>query len=273
MRKSLYIVLCFSVFLLTGELIFRVENYLVDHEVLDVKPNQDNSDYNPLAESTKLLLLGDSYTKGLGIKESDRIFNQLKEQSFGVIDSSTSGDNWTDYYRKIVQFQHMDTLDFIVIGVNWNDVDFPVGQIVNFTNPDIASPGELEHDNTKNGTRRFISNIYNSKLVSTLSSFLQYELKRAGYPLPIGHFHYFRTQAYKEHHQDFEVVYSKLSELISAYDLKVTLYLMPDFNLLNRPEYFRTFINEFSFNQSNIYVINGLTSFMVEGWRVLYFYS
>ena len=36
---------------------------------------------------------------------------------------------------------------------------------------------------------------------------------------------------------------------------------MPDFNLLNRPEYFRTFINEFSFNQSNIYVINGLTSF------------
>ena len=260
MKKIIQITLYFSAFLLTGEFVFRVESSLVKHEVLDVRNN--NSEYSLSSEGSNILLLGDSFTKGLGITENDRIANQLRDKGLGVIDSSTSGDNWVDYYRKILQFQQMDTVDFIVIGVNWNDVGFPTGSLVNYTkNLEILPPGELKHKNTKKGIARIIPNIYASKLASTLSSYFQNELKRAGFPLPVGNFHYFRTEAYKEHSKDFEVIYSKFSELTSVYDLKIILYLMPDFNLLNRPEYFKTFSDEFSFHRSNVYVINGLDSF------------
>ena len=241
---------------------FRIENSLVNHKVLDVKKETTHSGVVLFSQAPSILLLGDSFTKGLGIGENDRIANQLRSKGLSVIDSSKSGDNWTDYYRTLITFEQFDSVDFLVIGVNWNDVGFPVGQILNSSGKkDTIKPRELKHVNTEKGIKSIIPNIYASKLISTLSGNIQNKLKRMGYPLPIGNFHYFRTDAYKEHRQDLDLVYSKFLELSSVYDVNIILYLMPDFNLLNRPEYFETFTDGFNYNNSSVYVINGIDKF------------
>ena len=262
MKKILYIIAKCIVFLILGELIFRFENSLVNHEIRDFKKEIVDTEFSNKKYDLNVLLLGDSFTKGLGIEANYRIASQIRSREIRVVDSSRSGDNWVDYYRNIIQFESLDTIDFVVIGVNWNDVGFPVGAIHDYLlNAETSSTGELKHVNVKKGINGLIPNIYSSKLISTLSGNVQNQLKRIGCPLPIGNFHYFRTKAYPEHSNDFKVIWSDFNKIIDTSDTEILLYLMPDFNLTQRVEYFNTFVQEMNNYKSNVHIINGIEKF------------
>ena len=241
---------------------FRFENSLVNHEIRDFKKEMVRTEYSDNKTDLNVLLLGDSFTKGLGIESDYRIVNQMRSRGARVVDSSRSGDNWVDYYRNIIEYDSIDTIDFVVIGVNWNDVGFPVGSIHDYVlNEDKVSGGKLEHVNVKKGINGLIPNIYSSKLISTLSSNIQNQLERIGCPLPLGNFHYFRTTAYQEHSDDFEVIWSALGHITDTSDTEIILYLLPELNLTKRVEYFYTFIQEMNKNKSSVHIINGIESF------------
>ena len=115
-------------FLIIGEIIFQIHVRLGVNEIKDIQKTKEGNT-NPISGG-KIYLLGDSYTKGLGVKKENRIANRINVPGYIVIDSSQAGDNWSDYIRIIKSLdQQLQPNDFIVIGVNWNDVNFKKGLI------------------------------------------------------------------------------------------------------------------------------------------------
>lgn len=246
-------------FILVGELVFRFEKSIVNHEIYDhdtiqIPFYEQNSELN-------ILLLGDSFTSGLGISSADRISNQIRARGIGVLDSSKSGNNWLDYFEQITHYQGYDTTDFIVIGVNWDDVGFSIGAIRELVRGESFNADFYFSENNKNSEFKGIRKIYYSRLFSTLSAYVQSQMKRNGFPLPLGDFHYRRTTAYMDHAKDFEIIWSTLEDLVDTTNTEVLLYLMPEFNLTNRAYYFDNFVKEMSMRPPEIHVLNGIEDF------------
>jgi len=199
MKVFLYLI----IFLFLGELIFQL-NYFMSNVAISDTLNQSNKQFDN--SPNKIFLLGDSYTKGLGIKSEMKLSSLIKLNNYQLIDSSSSGDNWADYASIMINIKNeIESESIIIIGVNWNDVAFNSGAIKKILNPSFG-PIQIENQgidvrsNTNpNAFIVFVRFLYaKSKLISFLSANIQNLLKRKGMPLPIGDFHYYRTKAYQE---------------------------------------------------------------------------
>jgi len=249
-------------FLIIGEIIFQIHVRLGVNEIKDIQKTTEGNT-NPISGG-KIYLLGDSYTKGLGVKKENRIANRINVPSYIVIDSSQAGDNWSDYIRIIKSLdQQLHPNDFIVIGVNWNDVNFKKGLITKIIHPDSNAKNNIiskaEKKEKAHGLQAFVHSLYNSsKLIDFVSSNLQNTLRRKGIPLPIGDFQYFRAVAYHEKKTDLDSAMVFLNRTNITHNTHTILYLMPDFNLTKRLEYFKNYTNYFTERDSKyIQVMNG----------------
>lgn len=268
MKKILYIIL----FLLIGEIILQIDFKLNNIEV------KDEVSAGPIAfdeTKPKVYLLGDSYTKGLGIPTDSKLVNLLNHESFSIIDSSHSGDNWADYLSilKVIR-STIKPGSFIVIGVNWNDVAFYPGSISSIINQvdtlnkeDTVIVNSQVRENVKPQAQSLMSYVRllytKSKLFSFLSANTQNLLKRKGLALPLGDFHYFRKVAYYEKQQELEQLMDFIVKMNVEKNVQTILYLMPDFNLTNQTKYFDSFTNFFlHYNgKKRIHIINGIKDF------------
>ena len=93
--------------------------------------------YSIIAESKKLLILGDSISAGYGIKESENWVSlleaSLKRDSFDIeiINSSVSGDTTIGGLSRIKNDLDQYSLDFVLIELGGNDAlrGYPIKQI------------------------------------------------------------------------------------------------------------------------------------------------
>jgi hypothetical protein len=257
------------IFFITGEIIFQIDFYINNRKINDIPAIIGNNKSDN--KQSKIFLLGDSYTKGLGISPELRIANQLKIPGYRLLDSSHSGDNWANYISIIKNMESaIDSGDIIVIGVNWNDINFNTGSIISIIRMDyLQKKSNLNTKKLTENTRprsliAFVRSIYGiSKLISVLSGNIQNLLKRKGMPLPIGDFHYFRTKAYTEKRGELTAAMQYIQRINNSKGINTILYLMPDFNLTKRKDYFKTFIEFFETfnNKQNLLIINGVENF------------
>lgn len=258
-------------FFLIGELIFQLNYFMNNVEISDTV-NEPNRQFD--SSLNKIFLLGDSYTKGLGIKNEMKLSSLIKLNKYQLIDSSSSGDNWADYASILNCVKNdIDSGSIIIIGVNWNDIAFNSGAIKKILNPSVG-PIQIENQgidvrsNTKPNT--FVSIVRfvyaKSRLISFLSANIQNLFKRKGMPLPIGDFNYYRTKAYQDKDIELKMVMGLIDEISTKKDIHFILYLMPDFNLTKNVEYFKTFVSFFANfrNYKKIHLINGIEEFRNE---------
>ena len=93
--------------------------------------------YSIIAETKKLLILGDSISAGYGIKESENwvrlLETSLKRDSFDIeiINSSVSGDTTIGGLSRIKNDLDQYSLDFVLIELGGNDAlrGYPIKQI------------------------------------------------------------------------------------------------------------------------------------------------
>ena len=93
--------------------------------------------YSIIAESKKLLILGDSISAGYGIKESENwvrlLESSLKRDGFDIeiINSSVSGDTTIGGLSRIKNDLDQYSLDFVLIELGGNDAlrGYPIKQI------------------------------------------------------------------------------------------------------------------------------------------------
>lgn len=254
------------VFLLIGEVVFQVHKYAAIKHINDVADTLDK----PITLDTNvnnIFLLGDSYVKGLGIPNESRISSNIQKNGYVVSDHSHSSDNWADYVDKIkANTENFKNGDIIVIGVNWNDVDFNKGAIDYVLFPpdsdaDSTTKKSLLKNTRNKGIRKAIHFLYrNSAMISFLSSNLQNTLKRHGMPLPIGSFHYYKEKAYHTQKKELDLAMDYLLILSRKHNLNIVLYLLPDFNLTKNTSYFKDFTDYFNQykNEERFIIVNGV---------------
>lgn len=255
MKKSLIIILNVVVFIFVGELVVRcilAEKKMFIEEPLN-ETSRDVEKTNNL--NSKIFFLGDSYAYGMGIDSKYRFSNIFYSKTHDLINLSQPGNSWGDYLRKIKEIEnHLKENDFIYIGVNWDDIDS--------TNPNefLSSKNVVNQNHDKT----FIQKIYsNSSLFRFLSVQIQNNLKRLGYPLPIGRFNYYRKKAYVEKKQDLDNIMIYLEEVSKNNNIYIILYLMPNFNHLEHQHYMKSFHDYFlSLKYQKILIYNGHNDFL-----------
>ena len=261
------------IFIYTGELIFNFHETYASKNI-----NYTDSQFVEKvidSSNSKIILLGDSYIKGLGIKEQDKMRTNIKYKNYKLYDFSQGGNNWFNYLIQIDTLsKNLDGNDILIIGVNWNDINFKLGAINSWykqRNVDSPKkeiePNKLGITNPREvveirGLKKYLRNIYKSHLVKVLSPQIQNFLKRHNLALPIGDFHYFRTKAYSEKAGEMDLIRDRITKIQKSKNITVIIYLMPDFNLLKNKKYFKKYIEYFNGWQSNgIVVINGFDDF------------
>ncbi len=260
------------IFIALGELIFQAHKHWGIEQVNDIADDTTNLIKPPSATNT-IYLLGDSYTKGLGVAKENRLVNSINVPGYFVADYSHSSDNWADYTAIIQSLEPQFVPgDYIVIGVNWNDIQFNKGAI-NYLIDSASVKTDNKQVNAKTirkntkpkGLRKYVHFFYrNSAMTSFLSSNIQNTLKRHGMPLPVGDFHYLKEVAYEEKKDEMTRVMNYLQTVVSENNINVILYLMPDFNLTKNIGYFKSFnrfFNQYQ-NTKGISVIDGPTLFV-----------
>ncbi|MCB0695807.1 MAG: hypothetical protein KDC07_00500 [Chitinophagaceae bacterium] len=257
-------------FILLGEFIFQVHKHWGIEQVNDITDQQENST-KPANTPNTIYLLGDSYTKGLGIKKENRLINTINVDGYYVADYSHSSDNWVDYIGKIRSIEkELTTGDIIVIGVNWNDVSFNKGSInklfsLQHSDSNKAEIKKLGKNTQPKGIRNIVHFLYrNSAMINFLSSNIQNTLRRKGIPLPIGDFHYLKEIAYTEKKDEMNRAMNYLQTVNKIHNTTIILYLMPDFNLTKNIGYFKNFRQYFlQFTSANgITVLDGPEMFI-----------
>lgn len=266
--KTLFKIL---VILAIGELVFQLHKHWGVEQVNDI-PTTTIMQVDTSSANT-IFLLGDSYTKGMGVKEANRIVNNIHLNNHHIADYSHSSHNWADYINVIKKeiTPRLKPQDVIVIGVNWNDVNFKKGSIDFILHPEVdttLSKGkkttELLKKTKPTGFRGIVHFFYrNSAMVNFLSSNIQNTLRRKGIPLPIGDFHYYKEIAYHEKGSELDSIMTFLKELNNQHQVYTLLYLMPDFNLTKNIEYFEDFTRYFGkYNEKNgIIILDGPSYF------------
>ena len=267
------------VFIFIGEFVARASSFFQKEYK---EPVQDNvsviNNYNQYYHN--ILLLGDSYTQGLGINLEQRIgFLLNKMDSINLLDYSQAGDGWLIYLNKIDKnLSRLQKGDFIIILVNWNDIDYTQNQFNDFfnylevkgertannSNSLIHSNGKIDFKNQEPTLRKIIEGVYTySELISSISINIQNYFKRKGVLLPVGEFYYLTKNGYSEKEHELIKMINYLNQVSLEIEVEIILYLLPEFNLLNRTEYYNQFTSFFenSFNHQSIKVINGVRQF------------
>lgn len=265
MKTAFKILMFFAI----GELVFQAHKHYGVAEVPDVSDEKVVVARGTFTNT--IFLLGDSYTKGLGIPENERIASNIAAPGYRVKDLSHSSDNWADYIDKVMAAAvDIRAGDIIVICVNWNDVAFRNGSV----NYILAQPtGKNDTDTIKQkllkntgtrGMRKLVHFFYrNSTMISFLSTNIQNTLKRNGLPLPIGDFHYYKEVAYSEQREELDNAINFIGKVCEERSVSAILYLMPDFNLAQKTGYFRQFTDYFAKYDGSrgITVVNGVMYF------------
>lgn len=242
-----------------------VKTYRQEVKIKDIEEpiNYDNSIY----------LFGDSYVNGYGISNEDKISSLLKDTNYyNVYDKSKGGYNWINYLDIIADNQNFfEESDLLVLMVNWNDVLYNQNDFNQFFKKSHKDSSTSE--NSLEGHKRFkikrsklkklILEIYSiSKLASFLSSNIQNFFRRNGILLPIGDFYYLSEIAYEEKKSEMGKIFSTLDYVALSKKIDIIIYLLPNYNLLNQPQYFKKFVEVFKNNGFNsLKIIDGVDQF------------
>ncbi len=267
------------VFIIIGEFVARASSsFQKEYKEQSLNYTSIINNYNH--HYNNIFLLGDSYTQGLGINLEQRISFLLNNMdSINILDYSKAGDGWLIYLNKIDKnLSLLRKGDFIIILVNWNDIDFTKDQFNDYFNhldvkikktannsDSLIHSGEKVDLKRQNSTlRKIIKDVYNnSELIFSLSVNLQNYFKRRGILLPIGEFYYLTKKGYLEKEHQLIKIVNHLNRVGLETEIEIILYLLPEFNLLNNIEYYDQFTSFFerSFNHQSIKVINGVRQF------------
>ena len=257
-------------FILIGEIFAiisakLVKTYRQEVKIKDIEKsiNYDNSIY----------LFGDSYAAGYGISNEHKISSLLGNiNHYNVYDKSKGGYNWINYLDIINNnLNFFKESDLLVLMVNWNDVLYNQNDFNQFfkdshKDSSTSETSLEEHKKFKikrSKLKKIILNIYSmSKLASFLSSNIQNFFRRNGILLPIGDFYYLSGKAYEERESDMRKIFSTLDHLVLSKKINIIIYLLPDYNLLNQPQYFKKFVEVFKNNGFNsLKIIDGVNQF------------
>jgi hypothetical protein len=178
----------------------------------------------------------------------------LNSKTHDLTNLSQPGDSWGDYLRKIKEIENqLKENDFIYIGVNWDDIDT--------TKPkeSLSSKNVVNQNRDKTFIRKMYSYFSSFRFLSVQ---IQNNLKRLGYPLPVGKFNYYRKRAYVEKNTDLDNIMIYLDEVSKSKNINIILYLMPSFNHLEHQHYMKSFHDYFfSFSYQKIVIYNGHNDF------------
>ena len=263
MVKKIYFVFFF---LIIGE-IFAIISYSFNKtfkQEVKIKDTEKSTNYD-----NSIYLLGDSYVAGYGISNADKISSLLKDINYyNIYDKSKGGNNWINYLKTISENKNIfKEGDILVLMVNWNDILYNQSEFnklfIKSYDDDLISSSPKNNKIKRSKIKSLILKTYAiSKLASFISSNIQNFIRRKGILLPIGDFYYLSQIGYEQKKSDMEKVFKNLDYVALNKKIKVIIYLLPDYNLLNQPQFYKKFVEVFEGNGfSSLNIIDGVDQF------------
>ena len=282
-KTCLYLI----IFLFIGEIISRLDklfnlsyrnsSFLTNHNIakaLDM--NSLSLNYKPIDDQYKIMVIGDSYIKGISINPNHQFSNILLDTLNKIISPpikpivlnlSQSGNDLIGnylFFKKYVQifkpntvlwFHNLADLDFVFNGTL---IEKEINNIL-FSSKDMIedhtfiSKGFRDREIKENPIKKERKTLFNriSRLAkkkiesSELIKYLKYnilnELLKLEIRIPTTEFNYLTRYAYKDNSLEFKLFKKIFNEKIPNYNMKNTniiFYFTPEFNLIHKPKLF-----------------------------------
>lgn len=255
------ILLFIFIFILTGELMIRLDQHflvLESNHVVKISTNIEvTPEYEMLTNNTftcddndlRIMVVGDSYIHGGGIDFKDNFSQQLKKlfkdsldnnSNIWVLDVSRPNSNTLDNNLTYFQFVDIFNPHIVIIGYNFNDV---TGDL-NKSNENYSLNGFLEVKTSGGKAQSFIKRTYNIIYQSVVIRFIMQRshkvLKNHGYVIPKSNFDNTR-KSYTQNKESWTKSRLLLKEIIDNEEKRkgfLLFYEFPDINLLEHPELF-----------------------------------
>ena len=302
-NKFSKILLLLILFIGTGEFLIKLDikynlpywnNYLPPFEshskILDTS-NFYKSNFELNENQNRIMIIGDSYIEGIGIKKPFRFKNQLNDllkkdttsnKEHIILSLSKPGNNSIDKYLSLLEYYTNYQPHTIVWFHTITDLIMDSRKVESIKRDLIKYENKLTSNNqndlpiVKNlhvkgksiEYKTIIHNLENlikkSVLLNYLKENVYNELLLRGISIPHGSFYDITQNLYKSNRQEFELYKLIFHDVLKKLNDNTTLILfsMPDYNLINQPKYFKnidTALFEF-FNDKNILYIDGKTN-------------
>ena len=223
------IVIVFTYFLLSGEIISRVAYHFLfkDHKV----NNELISEIDDATSKNKIYLFGDSFVLGGGIKKEDRIANILNKNKFKLVNLARPGHTYPNFIKSILNIEDsLEQGDIILLGINFRSISFlskgQINQVLSKIKKNENNSKQLK-SNKKNTRYKF-----ESKLTQFLKFNIRNTLLRKGIMLPFGTFYSLHKKHYNEQLvNEIRIALEYINDLSNIKNIRTYIYLMPDFNL------------------------------------------
>lgn len=272
------------IFLLVGELIVRfdkrfqpfAENSTVktaiqlgESEELRLLTHQSLPSTN---NDLRVMILGDSYIYGAGINPANNFSNQLRTllkssvtdgRNVYILDVSRPSNNTLDNYNTYFTFVNAFNPNFIILAYNINDINGNLEATTDIKKTLTASPmGKASASRIK----KVYDVLYTSALLQMALKSSNKQLKSMGYVIPSSKFGQ-DLQSYQTNASNWIKSKELLSEMLTdaaQRNIKTITLLMPEMDLLKRPEIFYeadTSIQNFFSSNPAVTFINGRNLF------------
>jgi len=247
----------------------------------DIRKEVGEGSFQLDSNQLRILVLGDSFIKEVGINKQDKFSNKLTDlltsnpaiqQKVIILDVAKAGNNTRDNYNSFQYYYDKFKPQFVFWSYNMNDI---LGKLENNKpkqktgiNSDFR-PGQIKQK--VGGLKGVVKNIYSiSRLLEYLSLTAQKELKFLGVTPPYSDFEYITKEAYKDQSEPWietQKMLSSVNEICDKQNTDFILYKMPDFNLLQELHFFenvdKAFV-KFSNAVDHIQYLNGSDDFIDE---------
>ena len=239
----------------------------------------------------RIMIIGDSYIEGIGIKEPLRFKNQLEEifktnntlnKDPIILNLSHPGDIAIDKYFAFLSSYNKFQPHYVLWFHTINDLSFLDPRKVSnlkkelvtlekhnkkpLTNNNLYSISKEVQIKKKKSDDNFLKSLDNFKnqshLLSYLASNLFNEFLLRGFLVPFGEFYKITQRLYKTNSNEwklFEDIFEDIFYQIDKKNTKLVIYSMPEYNLTNQPQLFKNV--DYSlynfFNDKNVIYIDG----------------
>ena len=251
------IIFIFIIFLACGELLMRLDErfqFLAATRVVKIKTSVEdtpefelvkNNGINVNGNNFRVMVLGDSYIHGGGVKFKDNFSQQLKIllqkannkfDSIYVLDISKPSSNNLDNTEAYFEFAEKFKPDIVILGYNYNDVE---GNLEKKETQDTAV-SFAKKKTSSNQNQRFIKKIYDviykSKVIQYVLHNIHDELKAQGYIIPNSAFD-LTLKSYYQGKENWKKSKVLLQEMIGDCKNKNSQLIVLKFNEMNLLEY------------------------------------
>ena len=250
-------------FLLVGELFIRIDKKYQflssNHEVkiaTTVEVTQEfisvnNNSINFAGKNLRIMVLGDSYIHGGGVKFTDNFSQQLKYiliknniyfDSILILDISRPSSNSLDNTEAYFQFVDKFKPHIVILGYNYNDVLGNLEKTKNTDSTQNFAKSKTNSNKSKSSAQKLYDVLFKSELLRYVLGNSNTELKAHGIIIPNTEFGNIMT-AYTKNKPNWQKSKLLLNEMFTDAKNKNIEFLtlkFPEMNLLQYPSLFKS---------------------------------